>query len=179
MPHLRKVRKFCGFTICVRPVAYPAMVRGWSREYILLIVFIYFISFILYLYLYLVQSCMKCMCTAQCKRVHCSACTEIRFMYSQKWNCVASFKIPTFIYHRYMNVEIGRQCIYFCYRNNKAAQFNFWEYINQNQTFILDSHRPFICSVYLKLEGELSVGPGRLHLLVVARLLNLHAYKKT
>jgi hypothetical protein len=25
-------------------------------------------------------------------------------------------------------------------------QFNFWEYINGNQTFILDSHRPVICS---------------------------------
>jgi hypothetical protein len=24
-------------------------------------------------------------------------------------------------------------------------QFHFWEYINGNQTFILDSHRPFIC----------------------------------
>jgi hypothetical protein len=23
---------------------------------------------------------------------------------------------------------------------------HFWEYINGNQTFILDSHRPFICS---------------------------------
>ncbi len=27
------------------------------------------------------------------------------------------------------------------------AQLHFWEYINRNQTFILDSHRPFICSV--------------------------------
>jgi hypothetical protein len=27
-----------------------------------------------------------------------------------------------------------------------AAQFHFWEYINRNQTFILDSHRPFIWS---------------------------------
>ncbi len=26
-------------------------------------------------------------------------------------------------------------------------QFHFWEYINGNQTFLLDSHRPFICSV--------------------------------
>jgi hypothetical protein len=24
---------------------------------------------------------------------------------------------------------------------------HFWEYINGNQTFILNSHRPFICSV--------------------------------
>ncbi len=25
----------------------------------------------------------------------------------------------------------------------EAALFNFWEYINGNQTFTLDSHRPF------------------------------------
>jgi hypothetical protein len=31
----------------------------------------------------------------------------------------------------------------------KKKQFHFWEYINGNQTFILDSHRPFICSVEL------------------------------
>jgi hypothetical protein len=32
----------------------------------------------------------------------------------------------------------------------EAAQFHFWEHINGNQTFILDSHRPFICSVVSK-----------------------------
>ncbi len=33
-----------------------------------------------------------------------------------------------------------------CFGNNKATQFPFWEFINWNQTFILDSHQPFICS---------------------------------
>ncbi len=47
-----------------------------------------------------------------------------------------------------MNVEIGRIDFMFYCRNNEAEQFHFWEYINQNQTFILDSHRPFIYSAY-------------------------------
>ncbi len=48
-----------------------------------------------------------------------------------------------------MSVGIVRQNIYFYFGNNDdAAQFPFWEYINGNQTFILDFHRPFICSVY-------------------------------
>ncbi len=48
--------------------------------------------------------------------------------------------------HRYMNVEIGRQKIIILFSNNEATQFRFWEYINRNQTFILGSHRPLICS---------------------------------
>ncbi len=36
---------------------------------------------------------------------------------------------------------------YILFGNNEAGQFHFWVSINGNQTFILDSHWPFICSV--------------------------------
>jgi hypothetical protein len=45
-----------------------------------------------------------------------------------------------------MRVKLGDRTLKFSFGNNKAAQFHFWKYINGNQTFILDSHRPFICS---------------------------------
>jgi hypothetical protein len=42
-----------------------------------------------------------------------------------------------------MSIGSGRQNIIILFWKE---QFHFWEYINGNQTFILDSHRPFICS---------------------------------
>jgi hypothetical protein len=39
---------------------------------------------------------------------------------------------------------------------NEVAQFHFLKYINQNQTFILDSHRTFIYSVLLLSHMALS-----------------------
>jgi hypothetical protein len=33
----------------------------------------------------------------------------------------------------------------------EAAQFHFWEFINQNHAFVLDSHWPFISRLYLLL----------------------------
>jgi hypothetical protein len=47
-----------------------------------------------------------------------------------------------------MSVGIERQNIIILFGNNVDAQLHFWEYINGNQTFILDSHRPFICSAH-------------------------------
>jgi hypothetical protein len=48
-----------------------------------------------------------------------------------------------------MSVGTGRQNIIILFWK---YQFHFREYINGNQTFILDSHRPFICSAeYLRI----------------------------
>ncbi len=47
--------------------------------------------------------------------------------------------------HRYMSVGAGKQNFIILFWKQ---QFHFREYINGNQAFIFDSHRPFICSVW-------------------------------
>jgi hypothetical protein len=53
-----------------------------------------------------------------------------------------------------MSVGTGRQNIIILFWKQK---FHFWEDVNGNDTFILDSHRPFICRVSLTREN---VGTG-------------------
>ncbi len=85
-------------------------------------------------------------------------------LYSQIWNCADSFLIPPFMYQRLDIPKIV--CLFGCSKIGtpipginklltntwmwklEAANFHFWEYINRNQIFILDSHWPFICSVH-------------------------------
>ncbi len=99
---------------------------------------------------------------------------KIRFMYSQKWNCAALYPVPTFMYLWAIYIFPGSVCLFgwskICrpilgtYMNcsqihecgNRATvHYNFVLEItslrsfisgNLNQTFTLDSHRPFICS---------------------------------
>ena len=54
-----------------------------------------------------------------------------------------------------------------------TVQFHFWEYVNRNQTFILDFHPTFICSVACHLGGLLEVfsQPFNLQLKGVLRVL--------
>ncbi len=37
--------------------------------------------------------------------------------------------------------------------NNEVMQFHFWEYIDQNQTYILDSHVLPLCGEYICIKN--------------------------
>jgi hypothetical protein len=103
-------------------------------------------------------------------------CTENPIYVFPEMNCSASIPISTFMYLWAIYIfpgsiwlfccsQIGRPILGILYINcsqihecenwetehynsgkNEAAQIPFWEHINRNQTFILDSHWPFICS---------------------------------
>ncbi len=60
---------------------------------------------------------------------------------------VPNFYIHVSVSDLYIPTIVPRQTYHCSFGNNKAAQLHFWEYINLNQTFILDSDQPFICSV--------------------------------
>jgi hypothetical protein len=118
------------------------------------------------------SSCLCCF-----EYMHCIKNLEHIF---PEMNCAASFPISTFMYLWAIYIfpwsvlvlgrpilgiykslkdtwmwKLGDRTLWFCFENNKATQFHFWEYINWNQTFISDSHQPFICSMRLSLYDKL------------------------
>ncbi len=57
-------------------------------------------------------------------------------------------------YHTELHGKDSTLCLYTntkikgdSWARGQVTQFHFWEYINWNQTFILDSHRPLQCTV--------------------------------
>ncbi len=83
--------------------------------------------------------------------------TKIPFMYSFSGNSAATVSIPTFMCLWAIYIFPGSVHIFGCSKIGRlileikeAAEFHFWEYINGNQTFILDFHRPFICNATIK-----------------------------
>ncbi len=56
--------------------------------------------------------------------------------------------------------KLGDRPFLFCFGNKESTQFYFWEYINRNQTFILDFHQSFICSVAASASEVATRGRG-------------------
>jgi hypothetical protein len=66
--------------------------------------------------------------------VHVRVCTlhftpRIRFMCSQKWNCAASFPIPTFLYLWAIYIFLGPVCLFGWSKKTDRS----WEYITRSQ----------------------------------------------
>ena len=77
---------------------------------------------------------------------------QSQFKYFQDWSAYLAEAPKTDRSWKYINLSQIYECrnwetehYLFCFGNKEAAQFHFWEYINRNQTFILDSPWPFIC----------------------------------
>ena len=92
------------------------------------------------------------------------SCIYERFLYSQDWSaCLHCIWLQQNWQTDPGNICVNHECenwvtehYNFFVVNLWAMQFHFWEYISLNQTFILDSHRTFICSDYQQCMHDFS-----------------------
>ncbi len=95
-----------------------------------------------------------------CQRfnTHCKENPIYVFLFWELRGLSPNFHISGNIYiaHRYISVGTGIKNIIILFWK---YQFHFWEYTNGNQTFIVDSYWPFICSAGISMtknKAELS-----------------------
>jgi hypothetical protein len=63
------------------------------------------------------------------KKFHACTANKIRFMYSHKWNCEASFPISTLMYLWAIYIFPRSLCLFCCCKIGERS----WEYINRSQ----------------------------------------------